>query len=547
MQKVLLIMLVFHAFLIFTSSFAQPDRVKDNQIRQSESAVVLTQYGFVRGTESTSNVLLFLGIPYAAPPIGDLRWKAPIPPKTWSDTLAAISFGPSCPQLSKDNDPTSEDCLYLNIFTTKNGLDQPNQKKPVMFWIHGGGFLGGSAKGYDGHVLATKGVVVVTINYRLGPFGYLFHPALEASEANKGAGNYGLLDQIAALKWVRENISKFGGDPNNVTIWGESAGAFSVGALLATPLARGLFHRAILESGTGLINGIQTKNDPSRYAVAGAESFGIKGNDTKALKALYSLSAEQLLAMYTRPRRPQLQAFYIWFSPVVDGWALPLPLDRAINEDKWNKVPLLIGSNEHEGAYFQNVKPANDIIGYYQLLGRGGLDDTTGLLRPIYDVRDSSEIFTKSQEVVGDFGFGAPARALARMATKKNGKAFLYYFTRTSIDDAGKPVKALHSTELPFVFGFTLDKWIPYKRFNGIHKGDAFLADAMSDYWVSFARYGHPNGNLSRMKLPMWPLYESENNSYLEIGQTIHPGFNLRKREYDAMDKFSIRKGEIRY
>jgi len=547
MRRSLVYILTFP--LIFSSrlSIAQKSHIDNEPTKYLASPIVLTKYGAIRGMFESYDVAVFLGIPYAAPPVGNLRWKAPIEPKQWRDTLNTIAYGPSCQQASKDNDPKSEDCLYLNVFTTKDGLNKSEVKKPIMFWIHGGGFLGGSAKGYDGRVLAKKGVIVVTLNYRLGPFGFLFHPALEASADNKGTGNYGLLDQIAALKWVKQNISAFGGDPNNVTIWGESAGAFSVGALLASPLAKGLFHKAILESGTGLTNGIQNKKEASHYAVAGAKAAGIEGDNANALRALYALSTEQLLAMYTRPQRPQLQAFYIWFSPVVEGWALPLPLDKAIAQNKWNNVPLLIGSNMHEGAYFQRVKPASDTDEYYHLLGKGSLGDTTGILKSIYAVKDSSEIFEKSQEAVGDIGFGAPARALARMAIQKNGKAFLYYFTRTSKDSAGNTVKALHSTELPFVFGYTLDKWIPYKRFNGVHPADAFLADAMSDYWASFARYGHPNGNLSRLKLPTWPVYEIKNNSYLELSEQIKPSTNLRKKQYDAVDQFSKQKGEIRY
>lgn len=529
-----------------TNSVAQSDQTKNQSFKEEGSIIALTKQGSVRGSVEPSDLAIFLGIPYAAPPTGRLRWQAPAEPASWSDTLSAKAYGHSSPQSSKDNDPTSEDCLYLNVFTTKNNLNKQSEKKPIMFWIHGGGFLGGSAKGYDGRVLADKGVVVVTINYRLGPFGYLYHPALEASLANKGAGNYGLLDQIAALKWVRQNISAFGGDSNNVTIWGESAGAFSVGALLASPLAKGLFHKAILESGTGLINGIQSQADARQYAIAGAKSAGIEGNDSTALNKLYALTAEQLIAMYTRPQRPQLQAFYVWFSPVVDGWALPLPLDKAIDQNRWNNVPLLVGSNKHEGAYFQRVKPTVDTAEYYTLLGSGSLGDKAGILKAVYPVTDSSEIFERSQDVVGDLGFGAPARALARMATLKRGKAYVYYFSRISKDSAGNIVKALHSTELPFVFGYTLEEWIPYKRINGINPNDKFLASAMSDYWVSFAKYGHPNGNNAERKLPTWPLYDVKVNSYLEIGEQIKPMTNLRKRQYDAMDVFSKQKAERR-
>jgi para-nitrobenzyl esterase len=431
MSKTRFYILLFVFANVSTHSSAQSVQKKNISTEKSDSAIALTQNGFVRGMIESSNVAVFLGIPYAAPPTGNLRWKPPIDPQNWGDTLATLTYGPSCPQVSKDNGPTNEDCLYLNVFTSSTNFNESGAKKPIMFWIHGGGFLGGSARGYDGRVLARKGVVVVTINYRLGPFGYLCHPALEASSANKGAGNYGLLDQIAALKWVNKNIQAFGGDPDNVTIWGESAGAFSVGALLASPLAKGLFHKAILESGTGLINGIQSKASAMQYAITVAKAVGIERSDSVALKKLYSMSAEQLIAMCLRPQRPQLQNFYIWFSPIVDGWAIPLALDKAIAQNKWNNVPLLLGSNQDEGVYFQREKPTSDIVEYYNLLGKESLGDDSGILKVIYAVTDSSEILGKSQELVSDFAFGAPARALARMCTLKNEKTFLYYFTRT--------------------------------------------------------------------------------------------------------------------
>ena len=265
------------------------------------------------------------------------------------------------------------------------------------------------------------------------------------------------------------------------------------------------------------------------------------------MKALYALNPEQLVAMSTRPKRPQLQGFYIWFSPVIDAWVLPMPLDKAIVMNKWNKVPLLLGSNMHEGAYFQREKPTSDITEYYRLLSKDGLGDDLEILSKIYTVKDSSEILEQSQQLVGDLGFGAPARALARMAIKKGEKAFLYHFTRTSKDTTGRFVKALHSTELPFVFGYTVDKWVPYKRFNGINTNDAFLAQVMSDYWLNFAKYGNPNGNAFNTKLQTWPVYETKTNSYLELGEEIKPMINLRKLQYDGIDHFSKQKGEFRY
>lgn len=523
---------------------AQNNRVNQEGIR---TVIASTNSGYVRGIFEFSELAVFLGIPYAAPPVGKLRWKPPIEVDKWNDTLNVTQYGPSCPQPSTDNGNSSEDCLYLNVFTTVNNIKRSSPKKPVMIWIHGGGFGTGSARGYDGRKLVLKNVVVVTINYRLGPFGYLDHPALESASPHGSAGNYGLMDQIAALQWVRRNIAAFGGDTANVTIWGESAGAFSVGALLASPLAKGLFHKAILESGTGLFNGIQTRERARHYAISAAEAAGILGDDSTVLRTLYALSSERLLEIFSPPKRLPLQGFRVWYSPVIDGWVLPQPLDKSIDGGNWNNVPILLGSNMNEGAYFQRENHIHDTLEYYNILGSESLGDTADLLRTRYAVKDTSEILSKSQDLVGDLAFGAPARALARMATANHANVFLYYFTRISKDTNGREVKALHSTELPFVFGFTLGKWKPYAEHNGISSRDEFLADAMSNYWTNFAKYGNPNGNVKINQLPDWPLYDLKSNSYLEIGLTINAKINLRKVQFDVVDQFSRQKGEIRY
>jgi para-nitrobenzyl esterase len=529
---------------ITISLSAQHDNIKQEGIRP---VIVSTNSGFVRGIFELPELAVFLGIPYAAAPVGKLRWKPPAEVNKWNDTLRATQYGPSCPQPSDDKENFSEDCLYLNVFTTVKNLKGSLPKKPVMVWIHGGGFGSGSARGYDGRKLVLKNVVVVTINYRIGPFGFLDHPVLESASPHGSAGNYGLLDQIAALQWVKRNITAFGGDTSNVTIWGESAGAFSVGALLASPLAKGLFHKAILESGTGLMNGIQSREMARRYAVSASENVGIRGDDSTVLRTLYALSSERLLEIYSQPKRLPLQGFRVWYSPVIDGWVLPKPLDKAINGGDWNKVPILLGSNMNEGAYFQRENHIHDTVEYYDILGSKSLGDTAGLLRTVYAVKDTSEILSRSQDLVGDLAFGAPARALARMATANHSTVYLYYFTRTSKDKNGRDIKALHSTELPFVFGFTLGNWKPYAQHNGISSRDEFLAEAMSDYWTNFAIYGNPNGIKKTNPLPDWPLFELKSNSYLEIGPTIQANINLRKLPFDVVDQFSIQKGEVRY
>ena len=517
-------------------------------LSSGQSPRVTIDSGTLEGIIDSSGVTVFRGIPYAAAPVGLFRWREPQPLVKWSGIRKATQYGASCPQPSLEWGPTSEDCLFLNIYTVNEAPQSSSKpKRPVMVWIHGGGYFTGSARGYNGHVLAQKGVVVVTFNYRIGPFGYLDHPALEAESPHKSAGNYGLLDQIAVVKWVQRNIAHFGGDANKVTIFGESAGGFAVGALLASPLANGLFHNAILESGTGIYHGILTRNTARDFAITGAKNLKIDGMDSVAAAELRSIDAEHLMEAYQPPQGSALKPFLCWFAPVVDGWALPLPLDQAIDKGVWNNVPVLVGSNGNEGVHFQRVKPAVTLEDYYNLFGIKGFGDTSGELAQAYAVHDTTEILEQAQNFVGDLGFGAPSRSLARLITTKGGTAYLYYFTRTSKDGNGKNVKAMHTSEIPFVFGQLPETWEPFAHLNGKSSKDVMLANALSDYWVAFASYGNPNRLSPNGKWPPWPVYNLLSDGYLEIGIEIIPKTSLRKIQYDAIDRFLRQKGEIRY
>ncbi len=321
--------------------------------------------GLLQGVESdvVPGIAAFKGIPYAAPPVGNLRWKTPILPTKWQDVRKADHYGDSCLQPedkiigSKEQQKMSEDCLYLNVWTkSKTG----SEKLPVMFWIHGGGCTTGSGSMpyYDGSRLAQKGVVLVTINYRLGPFGYFGHPALSAESEHKVSGNYGLLDQIFALEWVRDNIAAFGGDPGNVTIFGESAGAISVGCLLVSPLARGLFHRAILESGSilGVTNTLKTLEEQGETL---AKSFGTTKPFTAS--SLRAIPADEVLAKSS----PAIGLFGkgIKYRPVIDGYVIPEYPMALFEKGKQAPVPMLIGTNKDEvtifmGSTFDYLKEA---------------------------------------------------------------------------------------------------------------------------------------------------------------------------------------------
>lgn len=458
--------------------------------------------GALEGTiDSASGVLVFWGIPYAAPPVGSLRWRPPEPAPHWSGIREAKRLSHNCMQVHvwDDIDPfpagVSEDCLYLNVWTTKVGSSAP--RRPVMVWIHGGGFFAGfgGEERHNGARLAEKGAVVVTLNYRLGVLGFLAHPALAAESPHGASGNYGLLDQIAALQWVQRNISRFGGDPRRVTIFGESAGGVSVGVLLASPLAKGLFQRGILESGTGL-GGLERRDSAEAAGVRLASLLDVTGSGSEALARLRALSADTLLAAMrmSRDSPPGGGPAVPWrTSAVIDGWVIPMPVDSALARPTAHPVSVIVGSNRDEGAD-------------------------------------------------GDSWVGAPSRAIARFVTAAGNHAYLYQFTRVGDDSVSQRMGAYHSAEITFVFG----RFRPIQPVAGHTAYDSTLADAMSDYWVSFAATGDPNGPPKAGGLPRWPVYDAARDSYLELGPVILPKEELRRAVYDSIDVVARRAGAIR-
>ena len=449
---------------------------------------VTIQAGTLLGTvDSATGVRVFRGIPYAAPPVGDLRWRAPRPAVRWRETRRADRLGSNCMQTQVYDDidafaaGVSEDCLYLNVWTAGTS----GARRPVLVWIHGGGFRAGfgDEARHDGGRLAQKGAVVVTINYRLGALGFLAHPALSAESPHHASGNYGLLDQIAALHWVRRNIVRFGGDPSRVTIFGESAGGMSVGALVASPLARGLFQGAILQSGTGIGLGVARRDSAEAHGVRLAASLGIVSNGRDAVVALRALRADTLAGAVG-------SSSILPFQPAVDGWVLPRPVDSALARGAMNLVPVIVGSNADE----------------------------------------SHEIF------------GAPARAFARLATARGARAYLYQFTRAGDDSASRRRGAYHSAEITFAFG----RARPLLASAGRAAYDSTLAEAMSDYWVAFARRGDPNAPPAARTWPLWPVYEPATDAYLELGPEIMAKRALRRAEYDSLDGGARVRGGVR-
>ena len=452
----------------------------------SRVPTVTVDAGALSGAVDTaSGVLVFRGIPYAAPPVGDRRWRAPAPLEHWSGVRAADRLGKNCVQAQpySDIDPfaagVSEDCLYLNVWTT--GLDA-GAKRPVMVWIYGGGYnagFGGEER-HNGARLAQKGAVVVTFNYRLGAFGFFAHPSL-AEASRGGSGNYGILDQIAALQWVQRNIAHFGGDPSRVMIFGESAGGSSVGALIASPLAKGLFRGGILQSGTA-IGGVAQRDAAYADGVRFASSLGVNGTGADAAARLRAIPADSVLRATQRPN-----AFAARL--VQDGWVLPQTLDSALSRGAANVVPIIVGANAGEGdaAY-------------------------------------------------------ASARSLARLVSSRGANAYLYMFTRVGDDSVNRRRGAYHSADITFVFG----RPRPILESAGRTAYDSTLAETMSDYWVAFAATGTPNGPPAAAKLPNWPTYDAKTDAYIELGPQTAAKSALRRAVYDSLDAVGRTRGQVR-
>ncbi len=471
----------------------------------------------------------FKGIPYAAPPVGELRWKPPQPVTPWKKVRECTQFGPSCPQPSSgevfylDVGATAEDCLYLNVWTpAKSKAD----RLPVMVWIHGGSFVTGSGSMavYSGANLASKGVVLVTINYRLGPFGFLAHPALTAESPQRTSGNYGLLDQVAALQWVKRNIAAFGGDPERVTVFGESAGAISILDLLVSPLAHGLFQRAIVQSGILLDAGfgVSTAATLAEAEEAGtkfAERLGISSTGD-VLRELRAKSPADLLA--AMPGEDLMEGGLVW-KPVADGYVLPDLPTRLWLQAEQRPVPLLIGSNADEGNAFLSGLTASPEEFRRQLAEIFG--PLASEAQSLYPVQTSADIVPAFSRMLTEVGFASTARFAARVMSE-SAPAYLYQFTRVPF---GNPLGAFHGVEIPYVFG-NLDM---FSALGQIQEVDRQLSETLMGYWTRFATTGDPNGDGA----VEWPRYSSGEDLHLELGDVIQVGSGLYKEACDLADR----------
>lgn len=490
-----------------------------------------TDGGIVEGVrDSATGVTIFRGIPYAAAPAGESRWRPPQPAANWAGVRQATEYGPVCPQSSN---ASSEDCLFLNVWTPATG---PTARRPVIVLIHGGGAaLGSGAGAYED--LAKKGIVVVTMNYRLGLLGHLAHPAL-TDPGTRASGNYALLDQIAALQWVQRNIPAFGGDPSRVTAAGGSAGAKAVATLVVSPLAKGLFHRAILQSGSGMDDSVETLASGEARGLQMAKLIGVDGTDAAAARALRAMPVDKILSAAAGYRTTITAggaiAPQVWRS-VVDGWAIPKPVDALLQSGAFHRVPILVGTNADEGSPVVARDAKIDSIEAYRDAVRRWYGDDEGILTRAYPAKDAAGIIPALERLYGDEKYGAPARAFARLASRHGVPVYFYFFTRVG-EDAREP-GASHGSDGPF---FLNQSSLP--RAAGTAPYDAALRQTMSDYYVAFVTAGNPNGP----GRPQWPLWVAGSEIYLELGREIVEKQNLRKAELDAQDQLARRRGAIR-
>ncbi len=494
---------IFPVILICFLSIASKPKQNYNRVEGSLSDRVQIETGVIVGTQSSDRTIsIFKGIPFAAPPVGALRWKAPQPVHFWQGVKKCVAFGPS-PMQAKPaafsmwseeflipKEPISEDCLYLNVWT---GAKSNKEKRPVVVWIYGGGFTsGGSAVPiYNGDAFAKKGVVFVSINYRVGVFGFFAHPELTKESPHHASGNYGLMDQVAALKWVQKNITAFGGDPANVTIAGQSAGSMSVNCLVATPLAKGLFTKAIAESGANFL-----KEYP---ALQQAEQEGIKLAE--------KVNATTIAELRNMPADELFQKAQGTRGPIVDGYVLPQTIAEIFSAGKENDAALLTGWNQDEGLLFGPIKNAAD---FRKQAAQQYAADSSDFLK--YYPASTDAAATASQlNLSRDMIFGAQNYTWANVAGKQGKKVYVYRFTR-KVPATGEYVKygAFHTGEVPYAYNnlkFVNRPW---------QDADRKLAAVMSSYWVNFITSGNPNGK----GLPDWPAYTITHKKIMDLGIT---------------------------
>jgi para-nitrobenzyl esterase len=519
-------------------------------VQQSSGPEVKTAAGVVRGV-TEGDVTSFKGIPFAAPPVGEFRWRPPQPVTPWTGVRDASKYGLNCAQGGWGAAPgtiaegSSEDCLYLNVWTPATATKK--SKFPVMVWIHGGGFTGGSGAGPGsaGDAFAKQGVILMTINYRLGRLGHFAFPALSKEHPEEPKGSYAFMDQIAALQWIQKNIAAFGGDPSNVTIFGFSAGGVSVHSLLSIPSAKGLFHKAIGESSggrDGVLTGrpINKENADPLYAVSAetiginfARKQGIEGTDAVALAKLRALPVEKIVDGGQEtdgqggPR--------IYSGPILDGKLVVETAESAYKAGRQPRVPLIIGncSAEIGGAFVSNATSKEALFATF-----GELEAEAKAAFDPDGTKEFAEVITKFNT---DWVWGEPARMTARAFEAKRAPAYLYQFG--FVPPAARELSrygAGHGSEVSFVFNTLHARWGNQGEATPEEKE---LARIMNTYWTNFAKTGNPNGK----GVPVWPLYDTQKEEILDVeldGKVVSKP-DPRKARFNVIEKAFKKRDKI--
>lgn len=489
---------------------------------QEDGLRVATRHGMVCGMQApaAAGVRVWRGIPYAAPPVGALRWCAPREPAAWDGVRPATTFGadfPQAPMAASRAPSMSEDCLYLNVWSPEGAVPG---SLPVMVWVHGGGFVGGSGADArcDGTLLASEDVVVVSFNYRSGMFGFLAHPALSRESAEGVSGNYGLLDQLQALRWVRDNIEAFGGDPRRVTVFGVSAGSASISLLLTSPMAKGLFQQAILHSpGAGR----------PLASLADAERVG-QGLDAR-IETLRALSAAEVFAL-TAKCSPKVRGLTTprVLRPICDGWLIPEDERAAFKAGRIHAMPMIVGTNADEGTLLTASWPIETVDDHRRMVeanfGAAAQDAIA-----LYPAPSDFEARAAIARIFGDTQFNYGARLLARTMSRRGEPTWRYVFTRRRPGQLDGPH---HGDEVSHVFGqLAAGRGAQPEPFDAV---DVAVSRAMRSAWIAFARSGNPNAP----GLAAWPAYSPHDDAHIEFGDELRTGRGWHAAALDFLDAY---------
>ena len=493
--------------------------------------------GIVKGITIDGDLRRYQAIPYAAAPVGKLRWAPPAPPEPWVGVLAADRAGPACMQpeglggefYGESDVEMDEDCLLLNVWTR---AEHQEDSLPVMVWVHGGGLLTGQGAAYPGDLLTSKGVVLVTVNYRLGRFGFFAHPELTEEHPNKVSGNQGLRDQIASLKWVRDNIARFGGDPQNVTIFGESAGSLSMSLLQASPLARGLFHKVIGESGGAfqpMTYRDQVKSYSPMHSEAIGEKFGralSKNKKNISLREMRAYSQDELMEAFSSD---PIFGDYNHLA-IVDGEVIPEEVATIFAKGLQSDVPVMIGSNSDEGTAFIPIFQTlfgQGVEGFRKFVESSSLSGVASdKIAEEYPSDNDEQAEDSWARLMADEVFTYPMRAWARSMENVESEAYLYWFTWVPPVEDRQKLGSFHAAELGYVFG-NLELFGAKPA-----EADRQFSDLMASIWTQFAKTGNPNGP----DLPEWQSYTSDNEAYVELGVNTGPASELRIAKMDLIE-----------